>query len=64
MKGIRGVALYVKSNISSTQIYIENEAADTVWVEIKIEKNQNMLIGGIYKSHNNSHENNVTMEHN
>ena len=46
-KGIRGLALYVKSHLTSSQIHIEEEADDTVWVEIKIEKNKNMLIGGI-----------------
>ena len=53
-KDSRGVAIYVKKSIISNQIEIENMANDTVWVEIAIEKNKKMLIGGIYRSPNNS----------
>ena len=49
-KDSRGVAIYVKKSIISNQIEIENMANDTVWVE----KNKKMLIGGIYRSPNNS----------
>ena len=53
-KDSRGVAIYVKKSIISNQIEIENMANDTVWVEVTIEKNKKMLIGGIYRSPNNS----------
>ena len=51
-KDSRGVAIYVKKSIISNQIEIM--ANDTVWVEVTIEKNKKMLIGGIYRSPNNS----------
>ena len=52
-KDSRRVAIYVKKSIISNQIEIEYMANDTVWVEIAIEKNKKMLIGGIYRSPNN-----------
>ena len=40
-KGVRGVAIYVKKNIATVQIYPRESAPDTVWVEIKASKNKN-----------------------
>ena len=36
-------------------------AKDTVWVEIMIEKNNNFLLGGVYRSPNNTVENNAML---
>ena len=36
-------------------------ANDTVWVEIMIEKNNNFLLGGVYRSPNNTVENNAML---
>ena len=44
--------IYVKKSFISNQIEIENMAKDTVWVEITVEKNKKMLIGGIYIPNN------------
>ena len=44
----------LKKSIISNQIEIENMANDTLWVEVTIEKNKKMLIGGNYRSPNNS----------
>ena len=57
-KGVRGVANYVKKNIATVQIYPRESAPDTAWVEIKASKNKKMIIGGIYRSPNNSCDNN------
>ena len=57
-KGVRGVAIYVKKNIATVQIYPRESAPDTAWVEIKASKNKKMIIGGIYRSPNNSCDNN------
>ena len=48
-KGVRGVAIYVKKNIATVQIYPRESAPDTAWVEIKASKNKKMIIGGIYR---------------
>ena len=57
----RGVALYVKKCITSNQIELANAAKDTVWVEITLEKEKKMIIGGIYRSPNNSKSNNTLL---
>ena len=36
-------------------------ANDTVWVEIIIEKNNNFLLEGVYRSPNNTVENNAIL---
>ena len=36
-------------------------ASDTVWVEIIIEKNNNFLLGGVYRSPKNTVENNAIL---
>ena len=60
-KNVRGVAIYVKTCISTSQIHMKSIANDTVWVEIMIEKNNNFLLGGVYRSPNNTVENNVML---
>ena len=54
----RGVAFYVKKCISASQIHMRSIASDTVWVEIMVESNKKMVLGGVYRSRNNTVENN------
>ena len=51
-KGVRGVAIYVKKNIATLQVYPKDCASDSVWVELKTNKSKRMIIGGIYRSPN------------
>lgn len=60
-KGNRGIAIYVKNSIYASQICMKSVASDTVWVEIMLEKKKKMLLGGVYRSPNNSHENNLLL---
>ena len=53
--------MYVKKCITSNQIELANAAKDTVWVEITLEKEKKMIIGGIYRSPNNSKSNNTLL---
>ena len=57
----RGVALYVKNCITSNQVEIANAAKDTIWVEITLETEKKMIIGGIYRSPNNNKSNNTLL---
>ena len=50
----RGVAIYVKKCISASQIHMRSIAGDTVWVEIMVESNKKMVLGGVYRSPNNN----------
>ena len=54
----RGVPVYVKKYITSNQVELANAVKDTVWVEITLEKEKKMIIGGIYRSPNNNNNNN------
>ena len=60
-KNVRGVAIYVKTCISASQIHMKSIANDTVWVEIMIQKNNIFLLGGVYRSPNNTVENNAML---
>ena len=56
LKGIRGVAIFVKKCLTANQIHTVNCADDTVWIELKTENKKKMIIGGIYRSPNSSKE--------
>lgn len=59
-KDIRGVAIYIKRKIISSQTYINDSARDTVWVQIETQPNKHLLVGGIYRSpNNNTDQNNI-----
>ena len=60
-KNVGGVAIYVKTYISASQTHMKSIANDTVWVEVMIEKNNNFLLGGVYRSPNNTVENNAML---
>ena len=60
-ENVRGVAFYVKTCISASQIHMKSIANDTVWVEIMIEKNNNFLMEGVYRSPYNTVENNAML---
>ena len=60
-KGVRGVAIYVKKNIATLQVYPKDCASDSVWVELKTNKSKKMIIGGIYRIPNNSCVSNVKL---
>ena len=57
-KGHRGVAIYVKKCILADEINWRSIANDTLWVEIMLESKKKMVIEGVYRSPNNSIENN------
>ena len=44
----------MKKNIATLQVYPKDCASDSVWVELKTNKSKKMIIGGIYRSPNNS----------
>ena len=49
--GIRGTAIYVKNEIVSCQVRIDNtQHADQVWVEIPLKDSNKLLCGCIYRS--------------
>ena len=56
--GIRGVAIYAKKCITANQNHPTNCADHTAWVEIKMKNNENMIIGGVYRSPNSSGQQN------
>ena len=58
LKDIREVAIFVKKCLTANQIHTVNCADDTVWIELKTENKKKMIIGGIYRSPNNSKEKN------
>ena len=51
----------LKKCITSNQVRLANAAKDTIWVEITLEKEKKMIIGGIYRSPNNNKRNNTLL---
>ena len=60
MDNSRGVAIYVKDNISSTlNTELTNHIfSESVWVNIQLSKTDTFLVGGVYRSPQSNYENN------
>ena len=56
LKGIRGVAIFVKKCLTANQVHTVNCADDTVGIELKTENKKKMIIEGIYRSPNSLKE--------
>ena len=50
--GIRGVAIYVRDDIKCTEVKLNTNYDDHVWVDIKLKDNNGLLFGCIYRSPN------------
>ena len=48
--GIRGVAIYVRDDIKCTEVKLNTNYDDHVWVDIKLTDNNGLLCGCIYRS--------------
>ena len=48
--GMRGVAIYVKDNMLSKKVQLENEYEDQIWVEISLRNKDSLLCGCMYRS--------------
>ena len=61
-KNSRGVIIYVKEVIRSDQnlVLTNYEFNESVWVNIYLQNERKILIGGIYRSPNSSLENTLT----
>ena len=59
MKSSRGVVIYVKDIISAERInnLSDSNFLESVWVDVNINKQDKILIGGIYRSPNSEHDN-------
>ena len=58
---IRGVALYVKSELESTEVKFESISKENVWCTIKLKNNEDLLLGCIYRSPTNDNENTLKL---
>ena len=57
--GIRGVAIYVKETLESSEMCIYTTYNDHIWVEIKLATNTNILCGCVYRSPSNDIAENI-----
>ncbi len=48
--GGRGTILYIKSLLNATQVNIDSQFEESIWCKIKLRKNDNLVIGCVYKS--------------
>ena len=59
----RGVLIYVKTNIKAQEVNVvgQDVVKDTIWVEIHLTNGDTALIGCVYRSPNNSQEENTNL---
>ena len=56
----RGCAIYISNKIKATQVTINGQNEDSVWVEINLLNTDKLLVGCIYRSPNaDAHENDI-----
>ena len=56
-KGNRGVCIYVRENLNSSESEIKPDFTESLWVEIRETTMQKVLIGCVYRSPNSTEEN-------
>ena len=54
----RGCAIYVQNNIQAQEVSLESEHKDNIWIEIKLQRGDKLLVGCIYRSPNMPKEDN------
>ena len=57
----RGCALYIKSGIPATQLYLDTSFQESVWCNINLTVSDKLLIGCVYRSPNSSADNNTEL---
>ena len=57
----RGVALYVHKSLNAAPHYVKTTFQESVWIEIKLNQKDNLLVGCIYRSDSGSDENNINL---
>ena len=57
--GIRGVTIYAKETLESSEICMPTMHNDHIWVEIKLATNTNILCGCVYRSPSNNIAENI-----
>jgi exonuclease III len=58
--GKRGIAMYVREQYKAQQVELNSEhrtAVESVWTEIKLQENDSLLIGTMYRSPNSTKDN-------
>ena len=55
---IRGTVIYTHSSLKATDYVLTSEFADSIWVKIHLNNNDNLIIGCVYRSPNSTPENN------
>ena len=54
----RGCALFVKQDLAATKLTFTSNLSESVWCQINLKNNDKMIVGCIYRSPNNTTENN------
>ena len=50
----RGIAVYVHKTIEATTLEVKSPARESIWLDIKLNNNDNLLVGCIYRSPSNT----------
>ena len=54
----RGIALYVHNSLKAAPMNKQNDSEEEKWIEIRLQQDDNFIIGCIYQSPNSASENN------
>lgn len=57
----RGVVIYIKNSFHSQEITFETLYEESVWCSVKLNNNDTLLVGCVYRSPNSSETNNVNL---
>ena len=54
----RGCAIYVKNNVQANPVEFSSKFQESVWISVKLEGGDELLVGCIYRSNSGTDENN------
>ena len=59
----RGIILYIAKHLNATPVTFKTDFNESVWVTVKLHKNDTLLIGCLYRSPNSNNDNNTKLSH-
>jgi len=55
--GLRGICIYVSNNLHSSEVHFTSEFEEHLWIRIKFNSSQSLLVGCVYRSPSSNLEN-------
>ena len=58
---MRGIAVYINSELNATEVCFKTRSKENIWCNIKLKNNDTLLVGCIYRSPTNNNDNTIQL---